>query len=728
MSALSALALMANAVWQGALLACGGWLVARLLTRQPAVVRYVHWVVVLCAVMLLPFAPELKLPSDAGARAEFGIVTEAPAPGIAAAQSSAPLIANAPEPEEVRSTDARPPDRQTARAQDALPVRIDVDAGLTLVRIYAGIVALLLLRLAYDVFVLWRLKASATALPLQVVTELDRCRQQCRVSRRLRYAASGNIDAPVFVGLFRPVLLLPVSMAESVRAGELRLIAAHELAHAHRRDDWSTLIERVVGALFVFNPVVHWISARISFERELACDEWAIARTRVDAHQYVQTLLHAGERAVRTRRLAYASALDGSSLRRRIEHLLAHQGDTTKRRFARLGIATFGLLGIVSVIGAAPALSIVARVPTGATITDKLAHSAIIEVPGGVARGEPGLRLNDAFDALESAGFNGAVLVALDGVVLLERGFGLADRNTKWRNAATTRFQAGAIAKMLTAAAILKLEEQGKLNVHDPLSHWFGAMPAPKDQITLHHLLTQSAGLTRLGEPVYRADRAQFIADLRRAPAEFTPGTRQRHTDIGYSALAAVVELASGMSYEKFVRTELLEPAGMIDTWFEPEAPAAGTAVEYSESFVTSTAVGRRDYVWGRRGAMGVVSTVRDLFRWHSALESGRLLNDRARARIYSVDVHNTWGTITGYGGQTRVTARGARVHELLSGWPGNSVELAYDPEARLAIALFISNRVDWDAPRHDAIARIALGSNDQAAARVQLLRTIHNW
>ncbi len=88
------------------------------------------------------------------------------------------------------------------------------------------------------------------------------------------------------------------------------------------------------------------------------------------------------------------------------------------------------------------------------------------------------------------SGYAGSVLAASEGRVLVDKGFGMADREAKRPQTAETVFSVGSVTKQFTAAAILKLEEQGKLSVGDPLSKYLGKAPADKAGITLHHLLT----------------------------------------------------------------------------------------------------------------------------------------------------------------------------------------------------------------------------------------------
>lgn len=105
-------------------------------------------------------------------------------------------------------------------------------------------------------------------------------------------------------------------------------------------------------------------------------------------------------------------------------------------------------------------------------------------------------RIESYLSALETVGFHGSVLVALRGDVLLSKGYGFSDRQAQARNSDETIYDIGSITKQFTAAAILKLEMQGKLSTEDPLSKFFPDFPADKQNITLHDLLRHQSGST----------------------------------------------------------------------------------------------------------------------------------------------------------------------------------------------------------------------------------------
>jgi CubicO group peptidase (beta-lactamase class C family) len=700
------LSVLGNGLWQAALVALAGALTARVLKRRSAAWRHGFWCVVLATAVLLPLLGTLR---RADRREEMAAtrVTAGPPPITGMVPNSLPSAMLSEEEETgPASTSARV---RAASATIVTPPHVSQ----RVVSAYLLVVGLLLCLLVYDLVRVILLKRRAAALPLQIEVQLARCRRECGVRRRLRYGTSNDIDTPVFLGLSRPALLLPFESWSALSERELQQVTAHELAHAQRRDDWLALGQRIVLTFLFFNPAIRWICARLSLEREMACDEWAVQRVPGTPTDYAGTLLRVAECAARSpHRNAMATAFSGSCLGRRISWLIS--GDFVAARGParkRVAIVAVAFALAVFAIGAAPAVDFVVQGP----VLGGGASTAADLKPAAIAR-----RLDRAFDRLEQAGFNGAVLVALHDRIVLKRGFGVRDRRTRTPAEAATLFQAGAMAKMLTGAAILRLEEQGRLSVDDPLTKWLGPLPAPKDRIRLHHLLVHASGLTPAGQPVYAASEGDFIEGLRSTPAGFAPGTSQRHSDIAYSALALVVQRASGMRYEDYVRKELLEPAGLHNTWFADDAPQNDIATEYSRSGDATSAVGTRPYVWGRRGAMAVVSNVEDLYLWERALRT-TLFSARQRARMYDAGVQSFWGSRTGYGWESRATSQQTIAWQRLSAWDGNSVELMRDDTSGLTVALFIDNRLDWSEPRYEAIAQIVLQGDADGSAQAHL-------
>ncbi len=129
-------------------------------------------------------------------------------------------------------------------------------------------------------------------------------------------------------------------------------------------------------------------------------------------------------------------------------------------------------------------------------------------------------QIQSYLDRLEEAGFSGAVLIAQNGEVIFKNGYGLADRKKYIPITSETVFDTGSLSKQFTAAAIVHLEEQGKLQVTDTLANFFDNVPSDKADITLHQLLTHSSGLPPY---VYQGD---FVKTSRKEARAFIQSCR----------------------------------------------------------------------------------------------------------------------------------------------------------------------------------------------------------
>jgi CubicO group peptidase (beta-lactamase class C family) len=188
-----------------------------------------------------------------------------------------------------------------------------------------------------------------------------------------------------------------------------------------------------------------------------------------------------------------------------------------------------------------------------------------LQVQGGVVvAGDVGRKVDEFMSRLEAWGFSGAVIVAKDGQIVMSKGYGLANREQKIPFTPETVSSIGSITKQFTAAAILKLEMQGKLKVGDPIGKYLPGVPPDKADITIHHLLTHTAGVRadfggRDSDPIARDDLVKLVLA---SPLRFKPGVRYEYSNEGYSLAGAIVERVSGASYEAFLSEHLFKPAG----------------------------------------------------------------------------------------------------------------------------------------------------------------------
>jgi CubicO group peptidase (beta-lactamase class C family) len=305
-----------------------------------------------------------------------------------------------------------------------------------------------------------------------------------------------------------------------------------------------------------------------------------------------------------------------------------------------------------------------------ATIAAAVLLTATAAAQPPIVHGPLAQTLDAHMARLEAYGFSGSLLVAKGGEVILQKGYGFADADRKAPFTADTAFDIGSITKQFTAAAVMKLEMQGKLSVQDPVSRWFDGVPEDKKAITIHHLLTHSAGLEDVfGDDYEEMPRDELVKKALASKLLWPPGTRYRYSNAGYSLLGAIVEKASGQPYEVFLKESLWKPAGMTRTGYllQEKGPLA-RGVQDGKDWGTPL-----DHAWASDGPWwnlrangGVISTVGDLYKWHQALEGEAILSKEAKAKIFTPHVaeDEEGRSHYGYGWAIFKTPRGTRLQD----------------------------------------------------------------
>jgi CubicO group peptidase (beta-lactamase class C family) len=220
--------------------------------------------------------------------------------------------------------------------------------------------------------------------------------------------------------------------------------------------------------------------------------------------------------------------------------------------------------------------------------------------------------------------FSGSALIAQDGEVLLSRGYGSADRELGISNTTQTRFRLGSVTKQFTAMAILILQSQGRLNVQDRICRYVEDCPAAWEDITIHHLLTHTSGITYMvGNPgSLPITPAELVALFKESSLDFQPGGRYSYSNCGYWVLGAIIERVSGQSYEDFIQQAIFEPLDMHDSGYDQDA--SGLAVGYVDQDTAAPAEVIDSSFPYSAGAL--YSTVEDLYRWDQALYTDSLI------------------------------------------------------------------------------------------------------
>lgn len=257
-------------------------------------------------------------------------------------------------------------------------------------------------------------------------------------------------------------------------------------------------------------------------------------------------------------------------------------------------------------------------------------------------------RIEAYLASAETAGSSGGLLVAHHGEILISTGYGLAHRADGYPATPETVFDMGSLTKTFTAAAILVLQERGALSVEDRLVTFFPDIPADKADITLHHLLTHTSGLSDHtgGYEVSDWDpyqpRDAFLNALFDSPLSRPVGESLEYSNAGYGVLTAIIEDVSGSDYESFLNTAIFGPAGMDQTGYrQPVWETPDIAHAYFQGYLDperadlGTFIDRwreEEVSWSLRGNGGLQTTLLDMEKWHRALLDGTLLSEETVA------------------------------------------------------------------------------------------------
>lgn len=274
---------------------------------------------------------------------------------------------------------------------------------------------------------------------------------------------------------------------------------------------------------------------------------------------------------------------------------------------------------------------------------------------------------------IKATGIPGSVLLAKSGKVVLARGYGLANIELDVPNKSETKFRLGSITKQFTAAAILQLQEKGKLRIEDPISRYIPNTPAAWTGITIHHLLTHTSGIPSYTEEAgYQAHMRErvgapidFLSRFRDRPLEFAPGEKFHYDNSGYFLLGVIIEQVSGLEYEDYLRKNIFEPLQMTATGYDwPAAILKDRASGYSNGDGGKINADFLDM--GQPYAAGsLYSTVLDLYKWDRALYSTKVLNAESLQAAFTPNKYD-WaeGIKYGYGwGITQVHGHKAVGH-----------------------------------------------------------------
>jgi CubicO group peptidase (beta-lactamase class C family) len=252
-------------------------------------------------------------------------------------------------------------------------------------------------------------------------------------------------------------------------------------------------------------------------------------------------------------------------------------------------------------------------------------------------------RVNDYIGAWMKMGrFSGSLLIAKDGQFLVSKGYGMANHEHDVPNTPQTKFRLGSVTKQFTAAAVMQLQERGKLNVADTLAQYIPDYPSG-DRITIHHLLTHTSGIvevTRL--PEFRqylllpTTVEKTISLFKDKPLEFPPGEQFRYSNSGYLLLGFIIEKVSGQTYEEFLKGNIFGPLNMVNSGYDhPSAILKNRASGYNLA-MEGLINGPYNNMTAPHAGGALYSTVEDMFLWDRALYTEKILKKSSLDRMFT--------------------------------------------------------------------------------------------
>ncbi len=249
--------------------------------------------------------------------------------------------------------------------------------------------------------------------------------------------------------------------------------------------------------------------------------------------------------------------------------------------------------------------------------------------------------LEKYLQSLEKKGFSGTILIAKKQEIIKHRAYGMRDKAEGLKNQKNTIFDIGSVTKQFTAAAILKLEMQGKLSVSDPISKYFAEIPRDKKEITIHQLLTHTSGLVAsVGNDYEEISEKDFLNRVFALELKSPVGQKFRYSNVGYSLLSIIIEKVSGIRYETYLNEALFNPAGMQNTGYrlpswDSNSIAKGYLKKKEHKKPNEEHWGQDGPFLNLKGNGGILSNTGDLFKWHTALLSNAILDEKAKEKYF---------------------------------------------------------------------------------------------
>jgi D-alanyl-D-alanine carboxypeptidase len=233
-----------------------------------------------------------------------------------------------------------------------------------------------------------------------------------------------------------------------------------------------------------------------------------------------------------------------------------------------------------------------------------------------------------------------AIAVVKNGKTVKMQGYGVASVEFNVPATPETVFEIGSVSKQMTAAGILLLVEEGKINLDEKISKYLPNTPEAWKNVSVRHLLTHTSGIKSYSslsgfELKRRLSRDDFIKELSPQPLDFETGSRYQYSNSGYNLLGYIIETVSGKNYWDYMRERIFKPLGMNQTADrDPKYVIRNRATGYE--WRGGKLVGRDYDLTDIFAAGAIVSTVSDLVKWEAALRGDNFLKKETKTQMWT--------------------------------------------------------------------------------------------
>lgn len=314
-------------------------------------------------------------------------------------------------------------------------------------------------------------------------------------------------------------------------------------------------------------------------------------------------------------------------------------------------------------------------------------------------KGSTGEILDQYLTRMSGFGFGGAVIVEKNGKVILQKGYGFANQEKRTPFTINTPSSIASISKQFTAAAILKLEGLGKLNLNDSITKFIKDVPEDKKAITVKSLLTHTAGLGDNYSGTNITNRDEAVRAILTQPLVNPVGSKYLYNSDGYDLAGAIVEIVSGKDLRSFIRQNFFEPAGMKTAGFLGESNFwKGSEPAHPYNYYTDNGSPQFDKIdWDGMGSADVIVSAADLYKWELSLRENKILSAEIKQKTFTPYSFIAENRHYGYGWQILKTERGTtEYYHGGSNVPrGFTASYSRYPDERTTIIIFVNTMID---------------------------------